>query len=125
MGLFKKIKDFLGFKPADKDDNDLYKKELEKGVKEKPKPKLKKDEVLVRRFGGKISGFKDNAEANFEKKHLKAYLKGDKYFRHGFKDEDDIRVPAYHKVKEEWKKVKKQKQEKKEAPSKSKLALTS
>ncbi len=34
-------------------------------------------------FGGKTENFKDKSEQAFEKKHLKAYLKGQKYFYHG------------------------------------------
>lgn len=39
-----------------------------------------------RKFKGKIDNFTNKAERNFEKKHLKAYLKGDMYFFYG-KDE--------------------------------------
>lgn len=46
-----------------------------------------------RSFGGKTSDFKDKAEQALEQKHLKAYLKGYKVFRHG---------SMYHKVKEIW-----------------------
>lgn len=38
-----------------------------------------------RSFGGKLSGFESKDEAMREKKHLKAYLKGKKFYRHGFK----------------------------------------
>jgi hypothetical protein len=38
---------------------------------------------LKRGFGGKIDNFESKAERAFEKKHLKAYLKGHKQFRHG------------------------------------------
>lgn len=45
-------------------------------AKEKPK----------RAFGGKTENFKDKEERNREKKHLKAYLKGQRYFFHGFEE---------------------------------------
>jgi hypothetical protein len=105
MGFFDKVKKFLGYKPADKEDNTLYKKEIDKGVKEKP---VDKSGNLVRRFGGKLSGFKDNRERQFEKKHIKAYLNGDRYFRFGFTDVTDKegnvtgREIAWHKTKEKW-----------------------
>lgn len=37
-----------------------------------------------RAFLGKTSNFKDSKERNFEKAHLKAYLKGRRTFKHGF-----------------------------------------
>jgi hypothetical protein len=52
-----------------------------------------------RSFGGKLDGFIDKYEAHFEQKHLKAYLKGQKYFTYGL---DRNRNPIYHEVKEIW-----------------------
>ncbi len=40
------------------------------------------------KFGGKTSDFKDKVERNFEKAHLKAYLRGDLKFTHGRYQED-------------------------------------
>ena len=45
---------------------------MSKGKTYKAEPK--------RRFKGKIDNFESKEERNFEKKHLKAYLRGDKYF---------------------------------------------
>ena len=58
-----------------------------------------------RSFGGKIDNFSDKQEQAFEKKHLKAYLNGDKKFRHGFFTdmETGTRQPAWFDVKEIWK----------------------
>lgn len=58
---------------------------------------MKKDKTSPLKFGGKLSGFKDSAERNFETAHLKAYLKGDMRFTHGkypqdFKNDDGQRV---------------------------------
>jgi len=36
-------------------------------------------------FGGKLTGFKNTAERNFEKAHLRAYLRGRRWFAHGFR----------------------------------------
>lgn len=44
---------------------------------------MKKDKTSPLKFGGKLSGFKDKLERNFEKAHLKAYLNGDMRFIHG------------------------------------------
>jgi len=53
----------------------------------------------LRSFGGKISDFKDKSEKDYEQKHLKAYLKGFKFFRHGFETNGE---PAYFPVIEKW-----------------------
>lgn len=53
----------------------------------------------TRSFGGKIDNFKDNQERSFEKKHLKAYLKGFNKFRNGRTIEG---YPNYTPVKEIW-----------------------
>lgn len=56
-----------------------------------------------RGFGGKLTGFTDKAEKDYEQKHLKAYLKGFKFFRHGFKTNSlEQREPAYFPVIENW-----------------------
>ncbi len=55
-------------------------------------------------FGGRTENFKDKSEQAFEKKHLKAYLKGHKYFYHGkYINGEDIR----HEVKVIYKTEKK------------------
>jgi hypothetical protein len=69
----------------------------------------------TRSFGGKLSGFESRDEAMKEKKHLKAYLAGEKHYRHGYKtiqlDENNpvevmdgwsMRQPAYFEVNEKW-----------------------
>lgn len=63
----------------------------------------------VRHFGGNLKTFvnyKDKKEAivqrayrNFEKKHLKAYLRGDRRFSFG---RDSHGFPMWYFVKEEW-----------------------
>jgi len=35
----------------------------------------------MRKFGGKVGGFESRDEELFEKAHLKAYLRGKKYFQ--------------------------------------------
>lgn len=44
---------------------------------------MKKDKNLRKEFLGKLDGFVDKVEKNFQKKHLKAYLRGDEYFTFG------------------------------------------
>lgn len=57
-------------------------------------------EKFRRTFGGKIEGFADKWERAFEKKHLKAYLRGDKKFSYGI---DPIsRNPIMFDVNEMW-----------------------
>lgn len=46
-------------------------------------------------FGGKIENFESREESNFEKKHLKAYLKGDMLFSFG---KDNRNQPKMFKV---------------------------
>jgi len=57
-----------------------------------------------RSFGGKINKFSDKQERAFEKAHLKAYMNGDKKFRHGFYTDitTGTRQPAWFDVKEIW-----------------------
>jgi len=55
-----------------------------------------------RRFLGKTEDFENQRDKNFEKKHLKAYLRGNTQFRFGFENMNDIRVPKYHKVEQEY-----------------------
>jgi len=58
-------------------------------------------EKIGRRFLGEL--FPPKEKRNFEKAHLKAYLKGHEYFRFGFKTlESGHRVPAWHEVKQEY-----------------------
>ncbi len=53
-----------------------------------------------RSFGGKIDNFETKEERNFQKKHLRAYLKGNSHFRHGF----DLKgKPIFFKTIEIWK----------------------
>lgn len=66
---------------------------------EKQREEIKKD--LRRSFGGKLSGFKDRAEALHEQKHLRAYIRGDKRFQNGMTGEGQ-RVPDWFKVEEVW-----------------------
>ena len=63
-----------------------------------------KIEVTKRRnFGGKTEGFESKQEKHFEQRHLKAYLKGHKKFKFGFKTlKGGVRVPKTHDVKEVW-----------------------
>lgn len=57
----------------------------------------------TRKFGGKLSGFKNRSEANNEKKHLKAYLAGHKMFTDGFfTDMNGIRRRRIYPVLEIW-----------------------
>lgn len=69
----------------------------------------------TRSFGGKLNGFESRDEAMKEKKHLKAYLKGKSFYRHGFKTVElkegeqievesgfNFRQPQIFKVEEIW-----------------------
>ncbi len=56
-----------------------------------------------RYFGGKLSDFNSRAEANLEKKHLKAYLKGKETFQSGFRQMIAGRQPMRYNVIEIWK----------------------
>lgn len=53
----------------------------------------------VRVFKGKINNFTSKEERNFEKKHLKAYLRGDKFFTYGI---DNLGKPITHEVQQEY-----------------------
>lgn len=56
-----------------------------------------------RSFGGKTNGFVNKAEKNSETKHLRAYLKGKKYYRDGFYTNTlGEREPNFVLVKEIW-----------------------
>lgn len=44
---------------------------------------LQQKNSTKRIFKGKLDNFTSKEERNFEKKHLKAYLRGDKYFFFG------------------------------------------
>ncbi len=61
--------------------------------------KINNQKAGQRQFGGKLTGFVDRKEANFEKKHLKAYLKGWDYFTYGRNKNNE---PVWHKTKEIW-----------------------
>ena len=87
----------------------------------KNKPFYLSDEH-TRSFGGKTEGFESREEAIREKKHLKAYLQGKKYFTCGFESvpyhvalgiqvesdgsdeltQNTIRRPRMFEVKELW-----------------------
>ena len=60
---------------------------------------------ISRRFLGKIEGFENKEERDFETKHLRAYLKGNDNFRHGFHMVEylglKLMLPKYHDVKQE------------------------
>ena len=59
---------------------------------------------LKRSFGGKIKDFESKGEQEFEKRHLKAYLKGDKNFRCGFRtNSNGMREENWFNVIENWK----------------------
>ncbi len=59
--------------------------------------------ILKRSFGGKIKYFSSKEEEEFEKRHLKAYLKGDKNFRCGFKTgTNGMREENWFNVIEKW-----------------------
>ena len=53
-----------------------------------------------RKFLGKLMNLSKN-ERSFEKKHLKGYLKGSKYFRYGFNS--ITKEPEYYKVLQSYK----------------------
>lgn len=55
-----------------------------------------------RSFGGKLSGFENNDDRNKEKAHLKAYLRGQKKFRHGCWPGLTGNIPKYFDVIEIW-----------------------
>lgn len=52
--------------------------------------------ILRRRFLGKLDNFNNRTEQAFEKRNLKAYLKGEDKFKFGFKTtEDNKRIPQW------------------------------
>ncbi len=59
----------------------------------------KEDQKTRRKFCGKLEGFETKYEANFEKKHLEAYIKGQDYFTYGL---NAARQPKYFNVKFEY-----------------------
>lgn len=64
---------------------------------------LLEEVVLKRSFGGKIDNFTSKGEQEFEKRHLKAYLKGVKKFRCGFTTNSlGQREPNWFNVIENW-----------------------
>ena len=58
----------------------------------------KQPRIIEGNFGGKIANFTDNAERDLELKHLKAYLGGHEYFRHGYSYTDGVRNERWFKV---------------------------
>lgn len=60
--------------------------------------------VVERKFLGKLVGpWADKYERNFEKRHLKAYIRGEEYFPYGYKEETlpngaKMRVQAWHQT---------------------------
>lgn len=65
--------------------------------------KIESEKPLRRQFGGKLNGFENNKEANFEKAHLKAYLKGHKFYHHGImRTVTGERKPILRAVQENW-----------------------
>lgn len=63
---------------------------------------MKKSETQTRQFlgtiGNKVKDFENKTEMAFQKAHLKAYLKGSKYFQFGFRDGINGREPAMYVV---------------------------
>jgi hypothetical protein len=65
---------------------------------------MEKRRKLKRQFlgkvGNKLSDFTDKQEMQFEKKHLKAYLRGDEKFITGYDCDPNsmLRTPIYVKV---------------------------
>jgi len=67
---------------------------------------MKKDKKVVsRKFLGKLTDFTSPQERAFEKKHLKAYIRGHQFFTFGFKEEQmgemKIRIPAHYPVQQQ------------------------
>lgn len=63
-----------------------------------------KSDTHTRRFLGKLTDFESKQERRREKKHLRAYLKGRKFFQDGFEDGNlpGQRIPRYFPVLEKW-----------------------
>lgn len=63
---------------------------------------MKNKTELKRQFlgtiGNKVTDFVSKQERAFQKAHLKAYLKGSKYFQFGFRDGINGREPAMYVV---------------------------
>lgn len=95
-----------------KEENKNYEKvEMSDEAREKVMDALQGKELLPepkrrRRFLGKTKDFESKEERNFEKAHLKAYLKGKKFFNHGFEIIGTglfrQMMPISHPVKEEF-----------------------
>jgi len=60
---------------------------------------------IKRRFLGKLNGFTDSVDRNFNKKMLKAYLRGDTHFSFGL--DEQKHTPIMYKVLQELYKPKK------------------
>ena len=57
----------------------------------------------TRRFLGNTDGpYKNNTERNFEKAHLKAYLKGKDYFSFGFETVNSFRQRRRYRVQQQY-----------------------
>lgn len=100
MKFFKKLKEFLGFKHKESGN--------EPKAEDVKQHNLESHKMYSRRFGGKIDGFADSDERRREKKHLKAYLRGDKFYTDGYKDSEPdkdgvtTRIPNWLPVEEEF-----------------------
>ena len=55
----------------------------------------------TRSFLGKTEGFESKEERNFEKAHLKAYLRGAKIFYHGYEGSATGRMRVSHDVQQQ------------------------
>lgn len=63
------------------------------------KPEIKKP-VIKRRFLGKLDNFTDKVDRNFNKKMLKAYLRGNTHFSFGV--DEQKKMPIMYKVLQEY-----------------------
>ena len=62
--------------------------------------KVKKKKQIKRRFLGKFDNFTDKVDRNFNKKMLKAYLRGNTMFSFGL--DSETRQPIMHRVLQEY-----------------------
>lgn len=53
-----------------------------------------------RQFLGKLTDFSSPEEKNLEQRHLKAYLKGQRFFNYGFEGVGRNKRPKYYPVKQ-------------------------
>lgn len=75
-------------------------KEVSKNVSTECKQPIVKKPIIKRRFLGKLNGFDDNVDRNFNKKMLKAYLRGNTRFSFGLTRES--RQPIMYDVQQEY-----------------------